>query len=232
MAATYRDIDNTTAAGTASVVGTYPSGIVSGDRVWAVITIRGSYTITAVPSGWTLETSIDGGAGGDPTTLIYYKDTAWTSGTSETWTRSSSVGGHAVSMIAVHSTDGVTVTASSTNDTGSGTTHGATGVTAATGDLLLAIYGQNHSSGAMTWTYDGGGTEICDTHHNSGSLRIGHSIYHSSPGAGATGTITGTSSATVSGVAVLLALAEEASSSGTAAALHYHRQMAARINAA
>jgi hypothetical protein len=229
MAATYRAIDNTTAGGTTTITGTYPSGIVSGDRVWAFITIRGSYTITAVPTGWTLHTSIDGGAGGDPTTLIYKKDDAYTSGTTEDWTRSSSSGGHCISMIAVYDTNGITVTASSTNDTGSGTSHGATGVTTATDDLLFAIYGQNHTTGSMTWTYDGGGTEIADLHHGGGTLRLGHAVYHSSPAAGATGTITGTSSATVSGVALLLSLAASVAGA-SAAAPQYYRQQAKKRN--
>jgi len=226
VATTYQTVDTATAGGTTTITGTAPTGTTSGDTLWCVITMRASYTITAVPSGWTLYDSIDGGGGGDPTTLIYSHP--YTSGTSWNWTRSSSSGGHTVSVIRVDSDDPETVTVYSENDTGSGTSHGATGVTTVAGDLLLAIYGQNHSSGAITWTYDGGGTEIVDTHHNSGTIRVGHSIYHSSPGAGATGTITGTSSATVSGVAILIALAQE--TSNNAAALYYFRQMADRNN--
>lgn len=193
-----------TSSATISV--TRPGSANDTDRLRIGIAIRGSYTMTGVPSGFTLVDSIDAGAGGDPYLLVYESDNEIGSDAGPwDWTASSGVGGHAWACVAFE--DGTSgEDASANTDTGTTTSHVATGVTVdGENDLLLAFYALNASSGTPTWS-TAWGTELEDEVYPFGTVRLGISVHHETPGAGASGTRTGTSSASESGAAVVLSI--------------------------
>lgn len=227
MAATFRAADINAVGGTTSVTGDDPGATV-GDTLWAFLTIRGTQSITAVPSGWTLYDSIDGGGVNDCILLVY--TSTYVSGSTWTWTRSASTGGHAITIVAVYDDGGETPDAYAESDTGSGTTHDAATITVVADALQLAVCGWMDSAGDALSTPPSGYTEVADDNHTAGTLRAGQSVHWAQLGAGATGAKTITIDQTVSGVTMHVSISPAATSSG-AAALHYYKTMAARSNA-
>ena len=211
MAAGYVDSDSGSDAATTTISVTRPSSANDGNHLRAFLSIRANNTIDTVPSGWSLVSEIDAGGASDPY-LLQYKfsgsgaNGSLASGDTGPWDfeRSDDTGGHAWATIAISDTDG-NETAGTTTDTGSGTSHAATGLTAATDDLLIGVWGMNHTTNA-TWSADGSMTEREDTQHNGGTLRLGIMLATESPSAGATGTRTSTSSTSVSGAAILVSV--------------------------
>ena len=214
---------------TATIAPTRPAGASNGARALLWVSVRASYTITAVDADWTLVSSIDAGIGADPFLLLY----EFTNGTGVldsadtgpwSFTRSSATGWHAWLLATYTGTDG-TIATPVTTDTGVGTSHVATGMTVpGAGDLMFPAWAIN-SETSDTWTIDAGVTEIGQAQGSSGTLRMGVLVGWEKPGAGATGTRTSTFGVSESGAALVTSVAEAASAPSIAAIANYYRQM-------
>lgn len=205
MAAAVEDATSGGGNGT-SVTVTRPAGASDGSRLLIALNIRGSYTITSVDADCTLLASIDTGGGGYPYLLVYEftrnggiletADTSWSftisSGNNYQW-----------AAVAISGSDGDYGTPATT-DTGTGTSHGATGVTVpGADDAVLAWFAGIDNTGPNTWTPPSGYTEVVDDENGGGTVWPSIEVSWDNPGSGATGTLTATASDSLNGGAVV-----------------------------
>lgn len=199
--------------GSTSITVTAPSGVADGDLLVVFIGINSSISISAAPSGWTLQESRSNGAVG--LAVSVYTKIASSEGASWTWTASASANyaAHALRVTGHDASTFYNIDGSQAN-TSASTSVTAPTITTTEDDCLLLYCG--YIKAATTFTAPSGMTEVLDGQSGS-SNRTMETASETFATAGATGTRAATAGTSDVSIAVLLALAPS-----TAVAFPHH----------
>jgi hypothetical protein len=204
---------------------TYPSGVVSGELIVAVITHSYATAPTTNPGGWTLAASQDQTSSGGPSVAVWYRVSAGTeSGDVQFQTDSTAykVAGHMFRLSGVNATvEDVTEGKAATTDI----TLVTPSVTTTTSNVLL-LHAIALRSTTTDITAPGGPTRIAAT---SGTGRRLNVYTEPKASAGATGTRTWTADSTLQWAGITLAIRASTSGPGTVLAVKATATALARV---
>ena len=192
-----------TANGT-SVTVSRPAGVVAGDLMLANVATRNGVTISGVPSGWTLVTTVADGS--NMSVDVYRKFFAAADPASYTFTFSASTKATA-SVLAFRGVDATSpVLASSTNVTASASSVTALAVTVpVTNSMLVAMFSQSRGDNDMD--PPNGMREVVDFSTGSGGSGVSsEAAYAIQVNAGSSGNKVAPASGSARGIGVLVAL--------------------------
>ena len=168
----------------------------TGDFALAMFSYRGTYTMTAVPAGWTAvdPPTIDGGGANDPFLRSYERIITSTDTTAWTWQRSDGTGGHVAALMVFRDVQSTgPYSGGVETDVGTSTQHAVANTTVSNaGSAAVAVVAGMQASGTQNYgTTSAGWTEEIDAGYIAGTLRATMGVFYST--GLSTGTLTGIS---------------------------------------